>query len=204
MNNGATIAPGYFKTLFADNDDPWSFRSRWYEARKRALTLACLPETRYASGFEPGCANGELSAALATRCDKLLVCDGTEQAVDVARQRLASFPHVSVQCRWVPEQWPAMSFDLIVLSELGYYLNPEALARLAGKARQSLRATGTVVACHWRASIKGCAMDGDGVHAILNERLALPHLCRFTDADMLIDVWCGSARSLAQREDLRP
>jgi hypothetical protein len=193
MNTGTTVAPGYFKALFADNDDPWSFRSRWYEARKRALTLACLPETRYASGFEPGCANGELSAALAMRCDKLLVCDGTEQAVDV-----------TVQCRWVPEHWPDLSFDLIVLSELCYYLDREALTRLAGKARHALSAAGTVVACHWRAGIEGCALDGHEVHAILHRQLALPHLCSFADDDMLIDVWCGSARSLAQREDLRP
>ena len=68
--------PAYFDAMFAKSNDPWKFRSRWYERRKRALTLACLPSARYAHGFEPGCANGELSACLATRCDRLLVSDG--------------------------------------------------------------------------------------------------------------------------------
>ena len=68
--------PAHFEALFTSSNDPWGFRTRWYEARKRSLTLACLPHQRYASGFEPGCANGELSAVLAERCDHLLVCDG--------------------------------------------------------------------------------------------------------------------------------
>ena len=44
----------YFDGLFAGNDDPWAFRQRWYEQRKRAITLAALPRPRYRSVFEPG------------------------------------------------------------------------------------------------------------------------------------------------------
>ncbi len=32
----------YFADLYAGNDDPWAFRTRWYERRKRELTLASL------------------------------------------------------------------------------------------------------------------------------------------------------------------
>ena len=38
--------------MFAKSDDSWKFRSRWYERRKRALTLACLPFGRYVHGFQ--------------------------------------------------------------------------------------------------------------------------------------------------------
>ena len=31
--------PAHFEALFASNDDPWGFRTRWYEARKRSLTI---------------------------------------------------------------------------------------------------------------------------------------------------------------------
>ena len=71
----ATDPRGHFDGLFAASEDPWHFKQRWYEQRKRAMTLACLPRARYASGYEPGCANGELSAALAGRCDRLLISD---------------------------------------------------------------------------------------------------------------------------------
>ena len=48
----------YFEGLFARDQDPWAFRQRWYEQRKRAITLASLPRRHYRSIFEPGCANG--------------------------------------------------------------------------------------------------------------------------------------------------
>ena len=204
MSNSAAVDAGYFERLFASDEDPWAFKSRWYEVRKRALTLACLPAARYASAYEPGCANGEFSAALADRCDALLVSDGNDKAVEIARRRLAAAPHVTVERGWVPEDWPSASFDLIVLSELGYYLDARSLPALASKARESLRAGGTVVACHWRARIDGCLLGGDAVHAVLDAQLGLLHSTRFADADMVIDVWGIDGTSVAQREGLRP
>lgn len=59
---------GYFDELYKSSDDPWHLRDGWYERRKRSLTLALLPRPRYRNAFEPGCANGELAAGLATRC----------------------------------------------------------------------------------------------------------------------------------------
>lgn len=203
MSNLPRVDAGYFDRMFTASDDPWSFRKRWYEVRKRALTLACLPAARYASAYEPGCANGELSAALAERCDALLMSDGNERAVDVARRRVAAFPHARVEQGWVPKDWPSASFDLIVLSELGYYLDAASLDRLAARARGSLGVSGTLVACHWRARIEGCDTGGDAVHDRLHERLALPHTGRWADADMVLDVWNVDPASVAQREKLR-
>jgi SAM-dependent methyltransferase len=191
---------GYFDTLFADNDDPWQFRSRWYEARKRALTLACLPRQRYASAYEPGCANGELSAALAPRCEQLIVSDGADRAVELARARTAGLPNVQVRQAWVPEQWPTETFDLIVISELGYFLSAAALEQFATRTRGSLRADGTVLACHWRRGSDDCEFDGDEVHRRLGEGLALPRLSQMIEADLRIDVWCNNPRSVAERE----
>lgn len=190
----------YFDSLFTGSDDPWRFKSRWYEARKRALTLACLPAQRYASGYEPGCANGELSAALAQRCDRLVVSDGSSKAVELARKRLASFAHVDVREAWLPTHWPVETFDLIVISELGYFLSAEGLDSLIAKALASMRGVGTVLACHWRRGSDDCEFDGDEVHRRLGERLAMPHLMEVVEADLRLDVWCNDPRSVAQRE----
>ena len=195
---------GHFDALFSQDADPWQFKTRWYEQRKRALTLACLAQPRYASGYEPGCANGELSAALATRCDQLLVSDGSALAVGMATARLADLPHVTVTQAWVPQQWPTKTFDLIVFSELGFYLSGQSLDGVADKMVSSLGAGGTVVACHWRRPIQGCEFSGDQVHQRLLGRMreALPvaslsHLC---EPDVVLDVWSSDARSVAQRE----
>lgn len=196
--------PDYFDSLFEHNPDPWQFKSRWYELRKRALTLACLPHLRYASGYEPGCANGELSAALATRCDKLLVSDGSPLAVNMATARLAECPKVSVIQAWVPAQWPSATFDLIVISEFGFYLGAQDLDALAAKITASLQPGGTVLACHWRRPIEGCELSGDEVHQHLFrgmvQRTALTQVCQLLEPDVRLDVWSSDARSVAERE----
>lgn len=191
-----------FDELFAGDDDPWKFRDRWYESRKRALTLACLPAPRYRCAFEPGCANGELSAALATRCDRLLVSDGAARAVEIARRRTAGLPQVEVRQAWLPAQWPSERFDLIVVSELGYYLDAESLTAFGARLLESLEPGGTVLACHWRRRIDGCQFDGDEVQQHLAEVLGLPPLLQVMDADLRLDVWCRDAASVAEREGL--
>jgi SAM-dependent methyltransferase len=192
----------YFANLFDGNDDPWSFKSRWYEERKRALTLAALPQRRYARAYEPGCANGELSAGLAERCDRLFCSDGTPRAVDLARQRLAGHAQVSVSEGWVPQDWPDGQFDLIVLSEIGYFLSAEALDQVAARTRASLAPGGTVLACHWRWPIEGCELSGDMVSARLAAGLQLPLITCIEDRDFKLDLWSGDGRSLAQVEGL--
>lgn len=49
-----TLSGDYFDAMYEANHDPWGFNSRWYEERKRAITLAVLPERRYANAYEPG------------------------------------------------------------------------------------------------------------------------------------------------------
>lgn len=190
----------HFDALFRDSDDPWQFRTRWFEARKRALTLACLPAVRYANGYEPGCANGELSAELALRCDQLLVSDVSRRAVELARERLAAWSHVQVVQAQLPRDWPAASFDLIVISELGYFLDAQAVDALGDHTRDSLRPGGTVLACHWRRPIKGCALDGESVHRRLAQRLGFAVLTEVREADFILHVWSADGRSVAERE----
>ena len=195
-----TAGPEYFDEMFRGNDDPWEFRTRWYEVRKRALTLACLPAARFTCAYEPGCANGELSAELAVRCERLLVSDGSARAVELARSRLAAMPHVEVRHAWLPAAWPSGSFDLIVVSEVGYFLEASALDALAAKMLGSLQVGGWIVACHWRRAIAGCALDGDAVHRRLDARLGLRRLSQLHEEDFRLDVWSRDARSVAQRE----
>lgn len=200
MHHTPTPGPDTFERLFRESDDPWRFKTRWYEARKRAITLACLPERRYVSGYEPGCANGELSADLATRCDRLLVSDLSERAVELARTRLAGCPHVRVVQAELPDGWPNESFDLIVISELGYFLDAQRVDALANYARASLMPGGTVLACHWRRPIQGGELDGDAVHDRLARRLGLKVISEVREADFVLHVWSDDARSVAERE----
>lgn len=191
----------YFDQMFAESDDPWKFKSRWYERRKRALTLACLPSDRYVHGFEPGCANGELSAGLATRCDRLLVSDGIDKAVTLASQRLKGQSHVEVRKAWMPRDWPRDKFDLIVLSEFLFYLQPEAVEEIAWKAQETLLPGGVIVACHWRHPIAHCVMTGDDVHAVLQRFIHLPNQGHVVEPDLRLDLW-SAGPSVAAKDGI--
>ncbi|HEY0290129.1 MAG TPA: class I SAM-dependent methyltransferase [Pseudomonas sp.] len=197
-----SVTDDYFDQLFHNSDDPWAFKQRWYERRKRALTLAALPRERYARIFEPGCANGELSAELATRCDRFVGCDTCALAVELARERLADFPRAEVLQARLPQQWPAGRFDLIVFSELGYYLSLEDLHRWIDRALASLTDDGQLLACHWRTPIEGCPLTADQVHEVLQQRLGM-HRQSYHESDFLLDVWAWEQGSVAQKEGLR-
>lgn len=194
---------GHFDALYGASDDPWHLRSSWYEERKRALLLASLPAATFSSAYEPACAAGELTAQLALRCERLLASDGNERAVQLTRERMAPNPNVRVMQAWLPGEWPAGPFDLIVLSEFLYYLSPDAVDALALRVLQSKTAGAVVVACHWRDPIEGCALDGPAVHQRLSLSLDMPRIAHYVDDDFCLDVWQSGEGSPAQKEQRR-
>lgn len=198
-----SVATPYFDQLFAGNDDPWAFRQRWYEQRKRALTLAVLTRPHYTSIFEPGCANGELSAELAARCDRLVCCDTAAAAVALAQTRLLGFAHAQVHQSRLPQEWPSGQFELIVLSELCYYLDADDLQRLIDCALKALTDNGQLLACHWGPRIDGCPQTAEQVHEMLAQRLGMAHLVQHHDSDFLLDLWSRDGISVATHEGLR-
>jgi hypothetical protein len=161
------IGDHHFAARYRASDDPYDLEHRWYERRKRALTVACLHRERYDRAFEPGCAIGLLTAALAPRCAQLLAADVAPGAIDLARARVRDLPQVTVTRMAVPDEWPDGSFDLVVLSEIGYYLEPAALVRLRDRAVATLVDSGELLAVHWRGRSPDHVLHGDEVHDVL-------------------------------------
>ncbi|WP_131106965.1 SAM-dependent methyltransferase [Pseudomonas sp. Sample_10] len=191
-----SVSPDYFQQLFNASDDPWSFRTRWYEKRKRELMLASLPRQRYQRVYEPACANGEFSALLAERSESLLCQDIIDKAVTLARRRLSHLPHVRVEQARIPEDWPDGTFDLIVLSEVGYFLDARAWRQVIERTLLSLDAQGGVLACHWLHPFEGCSQDGRDVHAALAQNLQLHRLVHHEEADFLLEYWSRNPASI--------
>jgi trans-aconitate methyltransferase len=144
-----TLKPTYFQALYARDNDPWRFASSAYERNKYAVTLAALPNAHYASAFEVGCSIGVLTRQLATRCDRLLAVDVAQAPLAEAMRRCADVPSARFAVMFVPEQWPDEVFDLILLSEVVYYLSPEDVVRLGARICDTLAARGDVVLVHW-------------------------------------------------------
>jgi Nodulation protein S (NodS) len=180
--------PEYFEKLYGEQEDPWSMASSWYERRKYALTVASLPAERYRSAFEPGCSVGVLSEMLAPRCGQLLSADQAPVAVTAATRRLRPYPHARVEQLVIPEEWPSGPFDLLVLSEVGYYFDVAGLAELVGAAERSLAAGATIVAVHWTGQTD-YPLEGAEVHRQLH---AVPEFAPFAshvDDEFVLDVW---------------
>ena len=150
MSRFETSLPAtYFDDLYARDADPWRFASSDYERDKYAATLAALPRARYRSALEVGCSIGVLTRQLAAHAETLCAIDLAAKALDEARQRCADLRHVRFELSSVPSQWPAGSFDLIVLSEVVYYLDRKDLADLAERIRGCLMPGGDIVLVHW-------------------------------------------------------
>ena len=144
-----TLAPAYFDALYARDSDPWRFASSAYEREKYAATIGALPQPGYGSALEVGCSIGVLTRRLAPRCRRLLAVDAAEAPLKEAMGRCADAPNVQFQKMFAPGQWPDGTFDLILLSEIVYYLSRDDVARLGSRIGDSLAARGDLVLVHW-------------------------------------------------------
>jgi LmbE family N-acetylglucosaminyl deacetylase len=188
----------YFDTLYSTSKDPWGLADRFYERRKRDLLIAGLPRAGFQRAFEPGCATGLLTERLARRCDEVLACDTAARAVHASRARLAGIPNVTVERRTIPDEWPEGCFDLIVLSEVGYYCDD--IEALANRVDSSLTADGVVIACHWRHPAAEHPRTAAEVHETLGG--ALNRLVHHVEDDFFLDVWSATGQSVARADGI--
>jgi hypothetical protein len=189
--------------MYTESADPWQLQSRWYEQRKYAITLALLPNARYRHAFEPGCSVGVLTEQLAGRCDHVTATDVAVAALDVNHHRLVDAgcrDRVTLVRASLDEPWPATGCDLVVLSEVCYYLDPAVLRAALDREVPRLAPGATVLAAHWRHPVADYPMSGDRANDIIGATAGLHHLGGYHDADVVIDVFDSSSpRSVAER-----
>jgi SAM-dependent methyltransferase len=186
------ILSGCFETKYQATRDPWNFARSAYEQRRYDLTVAMLPAARYGRAFEPGCSIGELTVRLAPRCDRVLAMDSSPTAVRRARERCAGLDQVEVVEGELPQAWPGSVFDLVILSELGYYFTPDLWAALVARSADALLPGGTLSAVHWRGYSPDHVLLGDDVHAIARTQAGVRHLqlvACYVEARFRADVW---------------
>jgi len=139
----------HFQRLYDANPDPWGFRTSLYEQEKYQRTIAALGDRRFESTFEVGCSIGVFTRLLAQRCRSLLAVDIVETPLAAAREHCADLPQVQFKCMDITSGWPEGQFDLIVLSEVLYFLSPAAIAGVARRAASCLAPDGLVVLVNW-------------------------------------------------------
>jgi peptidoglycan/xylan/chitin deacetylase (PgdA/CDA1 family)/2-polyprenyl-3-methyl-5-hydroxy-6-metoxy-1,4-benzoquinol methylase len=137
----------HFDNVFF-REDPWNYRSE-YEQLKYSHTLEMIPQARFERALEVGCAEGLFTEQLAKRVAHLTAVDVSERALSRARQRLGGAANVAFERSNIANRIPPGPFDLIVCSEVLYYLkNRFVLRRVAKRFSQILADGGYLVMTH--------------------------------------------------------
>ncbi|WNI27675.1 SAM-dependent methyltransferase [Streptomyces sp. ITFR-6] len=190
----ASTPGSYFTRMYTTASDPWDLAGRWYEQRKYAMTMAALPRRRYRRAFEPGCSVGVLTRLLSERCDEVVAADRVPQAVAEAAARNHDRPRVQVGQLVVPDQWPAGTFDLVVLSELLYYFDEPQLRAVLDRTAGCLEPGGTLVTVHWDHPVAEHRLTGAELTPLLRAAPGLVEGPSFRDPDFVL---CTFTRPLS-------
>lgn len=177
----------YFEKLYGESRDPWGFETSSYERKKYGRTLAALEGRRYRRALEVGASIGVFTEMLAPLCDELLAVDVSERAVAVARERIARFGHVQVEQRTLPEEMPGGRFDLILASEVLYYLPAGTVLRALRDFEDALAPGGVLLAVHWRKETKTYPLQGDEVHELLERHTRLKNTLTAVEDEYRLD-----------------
>ncbi|MEI9431510.1 SAM-dependent methyltransferase, partial [Mesorhizobium sp. Cs1299R1N3] len=133
----------YFAT-----EDPWNYSSP-YEQEKYERQLEILPAGPIGRALELACAEGHFTRQLAPRVGHLIATDISAVAIERARARCSDQPNVEFGVLdFFADTLPG-EMDLIVCSEVLYYLDDLAgLRRIAKKFVEALAPGGSFINAH--------------------------------------------------------
>lgn len=189
MSERKRLRADYFEGLYSSSTDPWGFETSEYESRKYGRTLAVLRDRRYAKALEVGASIGVFTQMLAPFCDELLGVDASEKAVAVARERLAEYPGARLEVRELPEEMPEGAFDLIVASEVLYYLPRDVMLETLRRFEASIEPGGRLLAVHWRKETETYPLQGDEVHELLVQNTRLRVMETIVEPEYRLDLF---------------
>jgi hypothetical protein len=175
MSTLNTTSAEFFEAKYLDHADPWNFAGDTYEQSRYQFLLRALQPNRYSRAWEPGCSVGVLTQQLAGLCDRVDACDFAETAVLSARHRCAHLPGVYIRCASLADDTPIGDYDLIVLSEIGYYFTQDEWQFQVERIVSCMQSGATLLAAHWLGHSPDHIQRGDAVHTVLAHHRDLRH-----------------------------
>jgi peptidoglycan/xylan/chitin deacetylase (PgdA/CDA1 family) len=142
-----------FEALFSAGADPWRYTSG-YEQTKYSQTLELLPSGAIPRALELACAEGHFTVQLAPRVGSLTAADISARALERAAERCSGLANVDFRRLDVVEDPIEPGWDLIVCSEVLYYVpGRDALEGVAAKLASALRPGGHLLTAHARLAV---------------------------------------------------
>lgn len=135
---GEAPGPAHFDAIYSASPDPWDVRTSPYERGKRDAARALLGDARFDHALEAGCGEGCLAGDLLAN-GQARRATGIDQAAEIVERARKTAPQGLrlVQGR-LPDDLPEGPYDLVIFSELLYYLPEKELERLAGLTRMQM------------------------------------------------------------------
>jgi cyclopropane fatty-acyl-phospholipid synthase-like methyltransferase len=168
----------HFRRIYESSADPWNMLGSGYEAAKYQHTLGMLEGRHFAVGLEVGCSIGVLTSLLATRCKTLLAVDIVEAPLGLARARCADLPQVQFALMQAPQEWPDHLFDLVVLSEILYFLSPDDIAYCARRVADSTSPDAVVLLVNWLGQSDDPSTGNEAADQFIESLAGLFHVDR--------------------------
>ena len=194
MKEKKSLNLDYFKDIYDRSEDPWNFETSAYEAAKYAATIAALPNKQEERVLEVGCSIGVLTRLLAQRCTHLLAIDVSQKALDIATRRCEHVRNVTFKKASFPKELPADQFNLIMVSEVAYYLSAADWKAAIGALYERLVSGGHIVLVHWLPEVPDYPQTGDEVHDRFEQLMRDKMKSVFSNRteNYRIDVWARS------------
>ena len=177
-----------FEERYRADPDPWGYTKSDYERDKYAATLAACGPGPFGHALELGASIGVFTAALAPRCRELTTIDAAPTAVEIARRRLAGTRGIRILDGAIPGAIPDGPYDLVVASEILYYLTGDELAGTLDGLHERTTPGLRLVAVHWRPDGPERPLSADDVHATLRRQTWLEPVERADTDDYRLDV----------------
>ncbi|ODP36479.1 glycosyltransferase [Sphingomonas turrisvirgatae] len=136
----------YWEGIFA-KADPWEYRND-YETVKYEQTLDLVRDVTIGTALEIACAEGEFTRRLAAVAGQVLATDIAPTAVERAARACADLPNCTFQRLDLLTETPPGRYDLIVASEVLYYLEPAAMRAFVEKVERHLNPGGIFLTAH--------------------------------------------------------
>jgi SAM-dependent methyltransferase len=142
------ISPEGFEQRFRNDIDPWNYRTSRFEAFKRSVLIRACGFRAFGRALELACAIGENTRVLAPRCLRLLSIDSSPTALAEAIRRNEGAAGVTFRRVLLPREMPRGPYDLIVASEIAYYLPWQALDDLLRRIFEAAAPGARIVFLH--------------------------------------------------------
>ncbi|ACF14311.1 Methyltransferase type 12 [Chloroherpeton thalassium ATCC 35110] len=137
--------PAVFNWFYKFSSDPFDLEKSDYEAHKFALVAKCVQEIHVKNALDIGCGTGVLTEKISHFCTHILGIDFSTEAIETAKNRCAGQSNIRFLAADIRAFQPPETYDLVLCSEVLYYVGEPDLEKFLGLLHVALSENGRLI-----------------------------------------------------------